>query len=918
MARVAGSSVAAMTQPSVAQLSAVTHRYGAVTALDDVTLDIPAGCMAGLIGPDGVGKSTLLALVSGVRRLQTGSAQVLGGDITERRHLQDCNHRIAYMPQGLGRNLYPTLTVYENLDFFGRLFGQSKSERDGRIADLLSATGLDPFPDRPAGKLSGGMKQKLSLCSALIHDPDLVILDEPTTGVDPLSRQQFWDLIDRIRAERPTMSVITATSYMDEAERFDWLAAINGGNVIATGTPSDIRTQSGKPTLEQAFIAMLPEADRQGHHDVVVPPREASDGPAAIEAQGLTRRFGDFTAVDDVDFKIEQGEIFGFLGSNGCGKTTTMKMLTGLLPASEGKALLFGEILNAGDMATRQRVGYMSQSFSLYSELTVLQNLELHAELYQLPVATRADRVAEMLTTFDLVENADIRPDSLPLGIRQRLQLAVAVIHSPEVLILDEPTSGVDPVARDSFWQHLVDLSRNDGVTIFISTHFMNEAERCDRISLMHAGHVLFKGTPAEMVENKETDDLNAAFVAYLREAEGEEVEVSPTEPSAAPDAKPKAHRAFDIARLWAFARREMMELLRDRMRLTFAFLGPIILMLTFGYGISLDVQNLPYAALDRDQTAESRALLEAFSGSRYFDEQAPATDTTTLNARMRSGELAVAIEVPPGFGRSLLLDQRPEVQVSVDGAMPFRAETTRGYIQGLALSYLADQTERIYGRRIDLTPVNVETRFRYNQAFKSVSAMVPSVIMLMLVLIPAMMAAMAVVREKETGSIANFRSTPVTRTEFILGKQLPYVVIALVSFVTLIVVSYAIFSVPIKGSVTALLFGTLLYVLATTGFGVLISAFTNTQVAATFAAAIISIIPAVNFSGMLVPVSSLSGGGRLIGLGFPSAWYQQISVGTFTKGLGLETLWHNHAVLAVFAVLFVALSIVALRKQEK
>jgi ribosome-dependent ATPase len=907
-----------MTQPSVAQLSAITHHYGAVVALDDVTIDIPGGCMAGLIGPDGVGKSTMLALVSGVRRLQTGSAQVLGGDITNRRHLRACNHRIAYMPQGLGRNLYPTLTVYENLDFFGRLFGQSKAERDVRIPDLLRATGLDPFPDRPAGKLSGGMKQKLSLCSALIHDPDLVILDEPTTGVDPLSRQQFWDLIDRIRAQRPTMSVITATSYMDEAERFDWLAAINGGKVIASGTPSDIRTHSGKPTLEQAFVAMLPEEDRQGHHDVVVPPRETFDGPAAIEAQGLTRRFGDFTAVDDVDFKIEQGEIFGFLGSNGCGKTTTMKMLTGLLPASEGKALLFGEVLNAGDMATRQRVGYMSQSFSLYSELTVRQNLELHAELYQLPIATRPARVTEMLTTFDLTENADNRPDGLPLGIRQRLQLAVAVIHSPEVLILDEPTSGVDPVARDSFWQHLVNLSRDDGVTIFVSTHFMNEAERCDRISLMHAGHVLFKGTPAEMVENKEADDLNAAFVAYLREAEGEGIEVNPTEPSVASDAKPKVHRAFDIARLWAFARREMMELLRDRMRLTFAFLGPIILMLTFGYGISLDVQNLPYAALDRDQTAESRALLEAFSGSRYFDEQAPAATVADLNARMRSGELAVAIEIAPEFGRSLLLGQRPEVQVSVDGAMPFRAETTRGYVQGLALSYLADQTERISGLSFDLSPVSIETRYRYNQAFKSVFAMVPSVIMLMLVLIPAMMAAMGVVREKETGSIANFRSTPVTRTEFILGKQLPYVVIALISFATLIVVSYGVFSVPIKGSVITLLSGTLLYVLATTGFGVLISAFTTTQVAATFAAAIISIIPAVNFSGMLVPVSSLSGGGRLIGLGFPAAWYQQISVGTFTKGLGLDTLWHNHAVLAIFAVLFVALSILALRKQEK
>lgn len=907
-----------MNQPPAAHLSAITHRYGAVAALDDVTLDIPAGCMAGLIGPDGVGKSTILALVAGVRRLQTGSAQVLDGDITNRRHLQACNHRIAYMPQGLGRNLYPTLTVYENLDFFGRLFGQAKAERHARIADLLQATGLDPFPNRLAGKLSGGMKQKLSLCSALIHDPDLVILDEPTTGVDPLSRQQFWDLIDRIRAERPAMSVITATAYMEEAERFDWLAAINGGKVIASGTPSDIRTHSGKQTLEQAFVAMLPEADRQGHHDVVVPPRKTFDGPPAIEAQGLTRRFGDFTAVDGVDFKIERGEIFGFLGSNGCGKTTTMKMLTGLLPASDGKALLFGEMLDAGDMATRQRVGYMSQSFSLYSELTVRQNLELHTELYQLPITTRAARVTEMLTTFDLMENANKRPDSLPLGMRQRLQLAVAVIHSPEVLILDEPTSGVDPVARDAFWQHLVNLSRNDGVTIFVSTHFMNEAERCDRISLMHAGRVLALGSPAELAQNKGTDDLNTAFVAYLREAAGNAGEASTTQPKTAPDTAKATHRALDITRLWAFARREMMELLRDRMRLTFALLGPVILMLTFGYGISLDVQNLPYAALDRDQTAESRALLEAFSGSRYFDEQAPAINTAALNARMRSGKLAVAIEIAPGFGRSLLLNQLPEVQVSVDGAMPFRAETTRGYIQGLALSYLADQTERIYGRPFDLTPVDVETRFRYNQAFKSVFAMIPSVIMLMLVLIPAMMAAMGVVREKETGSIANFRSTPVTRTEFILGKQLPYVVIALVSFATLIIVAYGVFSVPIKGSVIALLSGTLLYVLATTGFGVLISAFTSTQVAATFAAAIISIIPAVNFSGMLVPVSSLSGGGRLIGLGFPSAWYQQISVGTFTKSLGMGTLWHNHAVLAVFAVLFVALSILALRKQEK
>ncbi|WP_138934423.1 ribosome-associated ATPase/putative transporter RbbA [Roseovarius arcticus] len=910
-----------MTASSVATLSAVTHRYGQIAALDDVTLDIPAGCMAGLIGPDGVGKSTLLALVAGVRRLQTGNVRVLDGDIRDRRHLKACNHRVAYMPQGLGRNLYPTLTVAENLDFFGRLFAQSQAERQARIADLLSATGLDPFPDRPAGKLSGGMKQKLSLCSALIHDPDLLILDEPTTGVDPLSRQQFWDLIDHIRGQRPEMSVIVATAYMEEAERFDWLAAMSGGKVMATGTPAEIRQKVDQPTMERAFIALLPEELRRGHRDVVVPPRPDTGGPPAIEAKDLTRKFGDFVAVDAVNFEIERGEIFGFLGSNGCGKTTTMKMLTGLLPATSGQALLFGETLDAGDMRTRQRVGYMSQSFSLYSELTVRQNLDLHADLYQLPTAKRAGRVKQMLDTFELIAVEGERPDALPLGIRQRLQLAVAVIHSPEILILDEPTSGVDPVARDAFWQHLIALSRDHDVTIFVSTHFMNEAERCDRISLMHAGRVLTVGTPTEIAKAKNTDSLSDAFVSYLEDAVDDVVPSGGVDAPQIPPAPalrgPAGPSGGSLARMWAFARRETMEILRDRLRLTFAFLGPIILMLTFGYGISFDVTDLPYAVLDQDQSAESRTLLEAFSGSRYFEERSPATSAAELESRLRSAEIAIAIQIPPDFGRSLLRGDIPEVRAAIDAAMPFRAETTRGYLAGLAVSYMADQSERTYGEAIDTSGANVVTRFRYNQGFKSVVAMVPSVIMLMLVLIPSMMAAMGVVREKETGSIANFRSTPVTRAEFLLGKQLPYVVIAMLSFVSLLVVAYGVFSVPVKGSGVALLVGTFLYVFATTGFGVLISTFTKTQVAATFAAAIIAIIPAVNFSGLLVPVSSLSGSGRLIGLSFPSGWYQQISVGTFTKDLGFAELWQNHLALGGFAILFMAVSILALNKQE-
>ncbi len=259
-----------MSTAAVASVARVTHRYRKVLALDDLTLDIPAGCMAGLIGPDGVGKSSLLALISGVRKIQSGTVTVLGGSMADAHHRRASYGRIAYMPQGLGRNLYPTLSVADNIDFFGRLFGQGRLERRERIDELLKATGLDPFPDRPCGKLSGGMKQKVSLCCALMHDPDLLVLDEPTTGVDPLSRRQFWELIDSIRAHRPQMSVIVATAYMDEASRFDWLAAMDDGKVIAQGAPKELLSQSGKTSLDDAFIALLPEEKRGLHREVVV------------------------------------------------------------------------------------------------------------------------------------------------------------------------------------------------------------------------------------------------------------------------------------------------------------------------------------------------------------------------------------------------------------------------------------------------------------------------------------------------------------------------------------------------------------------------------------------------------------------------------------------------------------------------
>ena len=918
-----GNEAAAMTAATAAEIRALTHRYGEVSALDEVSLTIPAGCMAGLIGPDGAGKSTVLALIAGVRRIQAGELEVLGGDIKDAAFRRATCARIAYMPQGLGRNLYPTLSVFENVDFFGRLFGLSAAARHARIAELLAATGLAPFPDRPAGKLSGGMKQKLGLCCALIHDPDLLILDEPTTGVDPLSRRQFWELIERIRGRRPGMSVVIATGYMEEAERFDWLAAMDDGKVIASGAPAELKRRTGQASVEAAFIRLLPPEKRARHQPVVVPPRADADGAPAIEAEGLTCRFGAFTAVDHVSFRIARGEIFGFLGSNGCGKTTTMKMLTGLQPATEGTAYLFGQPLDAGDMKTRLRVGYMSQAFSLYGELTVGQNLDLHAHLFRLAPATIDARVAEMLERFELERFAESRPDSLPLGIRQRLQLAVAVIHRPEILILDEPTSGVDPVQRDEFWRYLIQLSREDGVTIFLSTHFMNEAERCDRISLMHAGRVLAVGTPGEIVNERGAASLELAFIDYLKqsidEGAGGDAGGPETEVPAGPrtGAKALGHRYFDVRRLWAYARRETMEIIRDPVRIAFALLGPVILLITFGYGVSLDIENLTYAAFDQDQSRESRELLENLSGSRYFTEHREIRSAAELEDRLRSGELKLAIEIPAGFGRNLLKGTRTEVAAWLDGAMPFRAETTRSYLAGLVQQYAAEQLRQRFGRLAALGQVDVQTRFRYNQSFKSAFAIVPSVITLLLIVIPAMLTAVGVVREKENGSIANFRSTPVTGVEFLVGKQLPYVAIASVSFATLVILAQLLFGVGIKGSALALAVGGFAYVVAATGFGLLVSSFTRTQVAALFATIVISLIPAINFSGLFVPVSSLSGSGRLLGLNFPAAWFEQISVGTFTKALGFGELWQEYLILSGFALVFMAAAVSALRKQE-
>ena len=912
-----------MTQSEpVVRLQDVRQHYGKTQALAGVTLDVPAGCMVGLIGPDGVGKSSLLSLIAGARAVQAGSVQVLGGDMASKAHRDAVCPRIAYMPQGLGKNLYPTLSVEENLQFFARLFGHGAAERRRRIDELTRSTGLHSFLQRPAGKLSGGMKQKLGLCCALIHDPDLLILDEPTTGVDPLARAQFWELIERIRRQRPGMSVMVATAYMDEAQRFHWLVAMDEGQVLATGAPQELLARTGCDSLEEAFIALMPEEKKRGHQAVVIPPLQVDDADVAIEAQGLTMRFGDFTAVDHVNFRIRRGEIFGFLGSNGCGKSTTMKMLTGLLPASEGRASLFGRAVDPHDIDTRRRVGYMSQAFSLYGELTVRQNLVLHAQLFHVPAEHQAARVQAMVERFDLQDALDALPESLPLGVRQRLSLAVAMVHEPELLILDEPTSGVDPIARDRFWQLLADLSRRDRVTIFISTHFMNEAARCDRMSMMHAGRVLDSDRPAALIAKRGAATLEEAFIGYLVEAGGDapaadEAPAADTAQAAPAAAHGSSGRGpvFSLQRMFSYLWREALELQRDPVRAAMALLGSLVLMFVIGYGTTLDVENLSYAVLDRDRTQASENYALNLSGSRYFVEHAPIADEADLDRRMRSGELSLAIEIPPGFGRDMLRGRPVQIAAWIDGAMPQRAETIRGYVGGLHQQWLAQQLRE---RGISLPQTaRVETRFRYNPDVKSLPAMVPAVIALLLLMLPAMLTALAVVREKELGSIINLYVTPTTRTEFLIGKQLPYVALALVNFVLMSLAAVTLFGVPMTGSFATLALAALLYSLSSTGMGLLASTLVRSQIAAIFFAMVGTLIPAVQFAGLIHPVSSLEGMGRWIGEIYPASHMFVISRGVFSKALGFNDLAASFWPLAVAAPLILGLAVLLLKKQE-
>jgi len=552
-----------------------------IAALDGASCAIRPGMVTGLIGPDGAGKTTLMRLCAGLLLPDQGTVRVLGLDVI--RNPLEVQARIGYMPQRFG--LYEDLSVRENLDLYADLQGVAAEARPERYRQLLAMAGLEGFHHRLAGRLSGGMKQKLGLVCTLVRPPQLLLLDEPTVGVDPVSRRELWQIVYHLVAAE-SMSVLLSTAYLDEAERCAEVVLIHCGRILGHDQPETFSRQvAGRtwlvrapglakralqrrlsrdpsvldalilgaavrvvshdrtppdlsalpetaqaaltpapPRFEDFFVATLKDRATGGENNRIAlgEIKAHAQGGDVIVVDNLARRFGAFYAVDQVSFRVRPGEIFGLLGANGAGKTTTFRMLCGLLPITSGACTVAGLNLRAAAAAARARIGYMAQKFSLYGNLTVLQNLRFFSSAYGLTGARRRDRIEWALATFALAPYAAAESQSLPLGFKQRLALAVALMHGPEVLFLDEPTSGVDPLARRDFWAQINSLA-DQGVTVLVTTHFMEEAEYCDRLVIMADGRVLAEGTPEEMKERHgggpdgETT-MEDAFINLLRD----------------------------------------------------------------------------------------------------------------------------------------------------------------------------------------------------------------------------------------------------------------------------------------------------------------------------------------------------------------------------------------------------------------
>lgn len=893
-------------------------------ALSTLCAQIKRGTITGLVGPDGAGKSTLMRIIAGLLTLTEGKVLVEGLDPST--DLDELHSIIGYMPQKFG--LYEDLSVMENLVLYANLRGVLGEDRIKDFKQLLKFTNLSEFTARPAGKLSGGMKQKLGLACALLGHPKVLILDEPSVGVDPISRRELWSMVHELVTQGIT--VLWSTSYLDEAELCNEILLMNEGKLIYAGTPQDLTSQlvgrsvqiqhisnnhrlvlqsalrtpevmdgviqgqnvrlllreeglpppldllhAGKgaiivpvnPRLEDAFIDLLgggPGGDSI-LTKVMKPVEIKTTSGTMIEAVDLTKQFGDFTATNHISFKVKRGEIFGLLGPNGAGKSTTFKMMCGLLAPTTGTAHVLGLDLQHSASEARQQIGYMAQKFSLYNDLTVEQNLEFFSGIYGLYGQKQSNKITEMVDAFALNEFLKTKCNDLSLGFKQRLALACAIMHEPAILFLDEPTSGVDPLTRREFWTHINGLV-DKGVTVMVTTHYMDEAEYCDRIGLVYRGLLIATGTPDELKQNVANQQqpeptMEETFISLVTEFDAKHATNANALATKNPITENMTQYSFmkkrhKLRRWLALCLKEYYQIIRDPSSILIAFIIPIMMLFIFGFGINLDSSKIRIGMVMDNPDVEARRLEKTFKDSPYIN-LIPQKNIIEAKHQLISGDIRGLIVLQSNFDMRLKqADGIAPILVITDGSEPNTANFVNAYTTGAWNTW--QQIRGLETASPQSNLINIENRYWFNPAAISRYFLVPGSIALIMTVIGALLTSLVIAREWENGTMESLLSTPMTRIEFLGSKLLPYYCLGITAMAVCTLTAVTILGTPLRGSIILLFIASSLFLGNSLGIGLLFSTLTRSQFTAAQAALNIAYIPALLLSGFIFEITSM------------------------------------------------------------
>lgn len=890
-------------------------------ALASISATIKRGSITGLVGPDGAGKSTLIRIIAGLMLANEG--QVLVEGLNPAVDTDALRVVVGYMPQKFG--LYEDLTVLENLTLYASLRNLLGDERVQEFKRLLEFTDLTSFTDRAAGNLSGGMKQKLGLACALLGRPKVLLLDEPSVGVDPISRLELWKMMSALVADGIT--VIWSTSYLGEAELCDEVLLMNEGKLMYAGTPQAITEnlqgrciqiqgiegnhrlvlkhalrdnavmdgviqgknihlllreaqkfpnleliQAGmhatfvevKPSFEDAFMDILgggPGGDSV-LSKVMKPVPILGSSDTVIEAKNLTKMFGTFAATSNINFKIKRGEIFGLLGPNGAGKSTTFKMMCGLLAQTSGSAAVLGIDLQKHASLARQNIGYMAQKFSLYGDLSVLRNLEFFSGIYGLFGKKQTKKIAEMVNAFDLHDYLNMSANELPLGFKQRLALACAIMHEPAILFLDEPTSGVDPISRREFWTHINGLVEK-GVTVMVTTHFMEEAEYCDRIGLVYKSVLIQSGTPDALKEqamhgrNNKEITMEEAFIELVQAYDKSVNEHALEKPKfiAKTSARFMIHND-SLRRLLALCLKEFYQIIRDPSNILIAFIMPMMLLFLFGYGVNLDSSKIRLGILINDSSSEARRFADSFKYTPYI-EDIPLKSVEDAEEQLTAGKIRGFVAIQPNFSQKITKSHGiAPVQIVTDGAETNTANFVAGYAMGAWEFW--QLLRSLESRQSQVNTIDMQPRYWFNSAVISRYFLVPGSIALIMTVIGALLSSLVVAREWERGTMEALLSTPITRMELLCSKLVPYYLLGIISMSVCTIIAVMVMGVPFRGSLLALFMITSLFLGSSLGLGLLLSTVMRNQFNAAQAALNIAFLPAIILSGFIYEISSM------------------------------------------------------------